>query len=319
MVKTFAGVAVPIPTLTAKAPVPPSTRALLSLTCACEPIAVELKRLGEMLSGPAEKPRAVLYLPVRVYRSAAAPLAVLPTPVVFWTSALAPLAVLTSPEVLNKSALLPIAVFKLPKVLEESAPWPIAVFAPFTFLDESAPRPTAVFPVLVVVEFPANPRNTFWFENEPNANGTPARSKLVAALIAPFTSSFAPGFVVPMPTFPAVLWKIIEFPSLVALSQSGIKFLVPGPLRACLEPSSRVGTLPFALVSCETAQSPADKKAKARTAIRVFMGNSPAYRIVRIVRHEKDHRRDYWERGTEASWQPPVSCVQAQGTMVAKS
>ena len=47
------GVAVPMPTLTALAPVPPSTRALLSLTTAFAPIAVALTSAVELLSGPA--------------------------------------------------------------------------------------------------------------------------------------------------------------------------------------------------------------------------------------------------------------------------
>ena len=65
----YCGVVVPMPTLVL-APallIPamlPSTRALLSLTCACAPMAVALVRLGEFWSGPAWMPRAVLRFPV---------------------------------------------------------------------------------------------------------------------------------------------------------------------------------------------------------------------------------------------------------------
>ena len=65
------GVVVPMPTLTALAPVPPSTKALLSLTTAFAPIAVALVRPAELLSGPAPYPRAVLKLPAALLRSAA--------------------------------------------------------------------------------------------------------------------------------------------------------------------------------------------------------------------------------------------------------
>jgi hypothetical protein len=73
----------------------------------------------------------------------------------------------------------------------------------------------------MVVEFPANPRNTFPLLAEPKAKAVPPKLKVVAALTAPFTSSLAVGEVVLIPTFPAVLWKMCEFPNLVGLVHSG--------------------------------------------------------------------------------------------------
>jgi hypothetical protein len=71
-----------------------------------------------------------------------------------------------------------------------------------------------------MVEFPENPRNAFDFESVPKAKGVPPRLKLAAALTAPSTSRVAAGEVVPMPT-PTELWKILEFPNLVALNHNG--------------------------------------------------------------------------------------------------
>src|SRR5215470_1361893 len=62
MVNTFAGVVVPIPTLTANCPVPPSTRALLVDTRALDPIAAEFVSCMAV-PGPALYPIQVLFEP----------------------------------------------------------------------------------------------------------------------------------------------------------------------------------------------------------------------------------------------------------------
>ena len=61
---------------------------------------------------PAERPKAILKLPVVLLFNALAPQAVLPTPLGFLTSVLSPTARLSSPSVLSKSALVPKAAFQ---------------------------------------------------------------------------------------------------------------------------------------------------------------------------------------------------------------
>ena len=48
--------------------------------------------------------------------------------------------------------------------------------------------------------------------------------------VVPETSSVAVGAVVPIPTLPVVLWKILEFPRLLALLHLGMKFAEPVPV-----------------------------------------------------------------------------------------
>src|SRR5215472_13227571 len=62
IVNTLAGVVVPIPTLTANCPVPPSTKALLEETRALDPIAVEFVSCVAV-PGPELYPIQVLFEP----------------------------------------------------------------------------------------------------------------------------------------------------------------------------------------------------------------------------------------------------------------
>src|ERR1700730_17085692 len=107
-------------------------------------------------------------------------------------------------------AWLPMAVLFWPCVFWKRADDPAAVLPKPVVFAGRADAPVAVLSEPVIVEFPANPRNAFRFEDEPNAKGEPPRLMPVLTLTAPLTSSVTVGVVVPMPMFPAVFWKMRE-------------------------------------------------------------------------------------------------------------
>src|SRR5580658_2088437 len=91
MVRIFDGLVVPMPTLTAKCPVPPSTSELLCSTSACAPIAVALETSPDALQA---MPMQVRSEPVELLERAETPTAVFSDPVVLLPSAPPPKATL---------------------------------------------------------------------------------------------------------------------------------------------------------------------------------------------------------------------------------
>jgi hypothetical protein len=140
----------------------------------------------------------VFSVPVVLLTSAEAPSAVLELPV-FEKSDSNPLAVLLLPEAFSRSASVPHAELNPPVVSENRACSPNAALLAPVLSEARDWYPLAVFPVPVVELFPANPRKTSSFDAEPKANAIPPRSNWLEVLIVPFTSSLAPGDVVPMP------------------------------------------------------------------------------------------------------------------------